>query len=330
MKMKCAVIGLGTIGRVHSKVLLIAKREIVALCDIDKDVAERARAEFAPDARVYVDYKEMIEAEKPDVVHVCTPHDLHAEMVIYLLSRGVNVLCEKPLCINADALSAIIEAETRSTATLGVCHQNRYNTPNAFAKEYLKDKKIVGVHGSVVWHRGEDYYSASKWRGIKARAGGGVLINQALHTLDLCEWFCGEPKKVTARAENLTHQGQIEVEDTLTAVFSEGADFTFFATTASACDLPVEISVRLASGDKLTVLPHTVLENGRVIFEEKAVAFHGKECYGNSHEALVADFYGCVESGRDFPIGVSEAAKVMRLIFAAYESGGETTEIRSF
>lgn len=325
--MKIAIIGLGNIGKVHASVLALQKRHVVALCDVDAERAERIRGEFAPDAKVYADYREMVEVEAPDVVHVCTPHDLHAEMVIYLLSRGINVLCEKPLCINEAELVAIIEAAARSTARLGVCHQNRYNSPNKFAKEYLKDKEIVGAHGSVVWHRDEKYYAEAPWRASKARAGGGALINQALHTLDLCGWFCGQPKKVTAKAENLAHRGQIEVEDTLTAVFSEGASFTFFATTASACSLPVEISIGLASGDKLIVLPHTVLENGRVIFEEKRIDFHGKECYGNSHEALVSDFYDCVESGRAFPTDAVEAAKVMRLIFAAYKSDGETVEV---
>lgn len=327
MSMKCAIIGLGTIGRVHAKVLALEKRNVVALCDIDADAARRAQAEFAPDARIYADYKEMVEAEKPDVVHVCTPHDLHAEMVIYLLGRGVNALCEKPLCINEEELLAIFEAEKRSCAQLGVCHQNRYNSANVFAKNYLSGKKIEGAHGSVVWHRDEEYYKESKWRGIKARSGGGALINQALHTLDLCEWFCGEPTRVAASAENLAHRGQIEVEDTLSAVFSGGADFTFFATTASTCNLPVEITIKLEGGDKLTVLPHSVLENGRMIFEEKRTEFHGKPCYGNSHEALISDFYDCVETNRPFSIDAGEASKVMRLIFAVYESNGETVAV---
>lgn len=325
--MKAAIIGLGNIGRVHAKVLALSGVEIAALCDVDSERAERIRDEFAPTARVYGDYKEMAEREAVDAVHICTPHDLHAEMVIYLLSRGVNVLCEKPLCINERELESVIEAAKKSTATLGVCHQNRYNPATLFAREYLKNKNVVGGHGSVVWHRDEKYYAESPWRASIERAGGGALINQALHTLDLCQWLCGEPRVVIARADNISHKGIIEVEDTLTAIFSEGGEFTFFATTASACDLPITVSVRLEDGEKLMLLPHAVTVNGRTVFEEEPREIHGKACYGSGHETLVKDFYSCIENGRRFPIGAEEAARVMRLIFAAYQSNGEKINV---
>lgn len=331
--MKSAIIGLGVIGRVHAKVLKLQGRNTVAFCDVNASAAESARDEFAPKAAVYTDWKEMVERESPDVVHVCTPHYLHAEMVIYLLGKGINVLCEKPLCINRDELFAVLDAEARSGAILGVCHQNRYNAANRFAKTYLEGKAIEGAHGSVVWHRDREYYSNSDWRGIAARSGGGALINQALHTLDLCEWLCGEPQTVVARADNLAHKDISEVEDTLSAVFSGAADgktcgnFTFFTTIAASCNLPVEISLRLASGETVTVLPHSVLESGKVIFEEEAKEFHGKPCYGNSHEALINDFYSCAKNSTPFAINGSEAAKVLRLIFAAYDSCGEVIVI---
>ncbi len=321
--MKCAIIGLGNIGRVHAKVLSLIGAEIVSLCDTEIERAERIRNEFAPSARVYCDYRLMLEREEVDVVHVCTPHDLHAEMVVYLLKRGVNTLCEKPLCINERELDEVLLAESESTAMLGVCHQNRYNPSTVFVKKYLENKKVLGAHGSVVWHRDEKYYRESPWRASKRRAGGGALINQALHTLDLCQMLAGEPNKVVARAENLAHQGIIEVEDTLTAVFSSGADITFFTTTASAVDVPVEVTLKLDGGDAVTLMPHAVLVNGKTVFEEEKRDFHGKSCYGLSHEALVRDFYDCIEHKRDFPITAREASKVLRLIFAAYKSAEE-------
>jgi len=325
--MKCAIIGLGNIGRLHAKVLTLSGIEIAALCDIDVERAESVRDEFSPTARVYSDYKVMAEREKVDAVHICTPHDLHAEMVIYFLGIGVNILCEKPLCINEKELFEVLEAEKSSSAILGVCHQNRYNPATLFAREYLENKKISGAHGSVVWHRDEKYYEESPWRASKARAGGGALINQALHTLDLCQWLCGEPRSVIARAENLAHREQIEVEDTLSAIFSDGGEFTFFTTTASTCDIPTTTTVRLEDGDRLMLLPHAVLLNGKTVFEEEHRELHGKACYGSSHETLIKDFYGCVEGGRHFSIDAEEAAKVLRLIFAAYKSNGERVDI---
>ena len=321
--MKTAIIGLGNIGRVHAKVLSLIGAEIVALSDIEIGRAERIRDEFAPKARVYDDYKVMLERETVDVVHVCTPHDMHAEMVVYLLKKGINTLCEKPLCISERELDAIFAAEAESSAILGVCQQNRYNPSTVFLKKYLEDKKVLGAHGSVVWHRDEKYYRDSPWRASKSRAGGGALINQALHTLDLCQMLAGEPQKVVARAENLAHKGVSEVEDTLTAVFSEGADITFFTTIAAAVDMPIEVTLKLDGGDVATLTPHAVLVNGKTVFEEERRDFHGKVCYGLSHETLISDFYDCIENDREFPITAREAAKVLRLIYAAYKSAEE-------
>lgn len=325
--MRCGIIGLGVIGRVHAEVLSENGMDVIALCDIDAARAERIRDEFFPKARIYTDYKVMASELCLDVIHVCTPHDLHAEMVIHLLRIGVNVLCEKPLCINERELCAVLLAEKSSKAILGVCHQNRYNPSTLFAREYLEGKKILAAHGSVVWHRDRKYFEQSPWRASATRSGGGALINQALHTLDLCQLIAGEPRTVTARAENLMHREYIEVEDTVTAVFGDGADITFFTTTASAVDLPVEINLKLDGGDKLTLMTRRVLLNGETVFTEEKRKVFGKECYGSSHEMLIKDFYGCVEGGRHFPIDAEEAAKVLRLIFAAYKSNGERVDI---
>ena len=143
--MKNAIIGLGTIGKVHAKVLGLQEKGITALCDIDVAAAERVKGEYAPDAAVYTDWKQMLDEVQPEVVHICTPHYLHAEMVIEALGRGINVLCEKPLCIRKEDIGRILEAEKNSTAQLGVCQQNRYLETNAFVKDYLSDKTVVAA-----------------------------------------------------------------------------------------------------------------------------------------------------------------------------------------
>lgn len=325
--MRTAVIGLGVIGKVHSKVLMMQNRNIVAFCDIDRAAAERAAAEFAPEAEIYVDWREMLDRCKPDVVHICTPHYLHAEMVIEILGRNINALCEKPLCINEDQLEAVLRAEKASKAKLGVCQQNRYRFSNVYTKNYLKDKEILTAHGSVVWHRAEEYYNSAAWRGTVDREGGGVLINQALHTLDLLEWFCGEPEYALAKADNLSLKGVIEVEDTLSAVYSGKSNFSIFATNASKDNMPVEVSIKLKSGEFIKVLPNMVIIDGEVITENSSYPLLGKLCYGNGHDPLISDFYRCIAENDDFPINGEEGAKVIKLILAAYRSKGDVVRV---
>ena len=318
--MRAAIIGYGVIGKVHAKTIP-QYATLEAVCDVNESVFE-----LCPDVKHYTDYKKMLDEVRPDVVHICTPHYLHAEMVIEALGRGINVLCEKPLCIKVEDIDRILEAEKNSKAQLGVCLQNRYNSSNIAIKEYLEGKAVeVGV-GQVSWHRDSAYYASGNWRGKWATEGGGVLINQALHTLDLMQWFCGMPENMIATVSNLTLKDTIEVEDTATLLCSGGGNFNFYATIGTARDCPVEISLR-ADGEWIKIMPkYTVIGDSLTSYRETRHAF-GKECYGSGHGALLADYYDCVATGRHFAIDGAEGAKVVRLILAAYRSGGEQIKI---
>lgn len=155
------------------------------------------------------------------------------------------------------------DAENKSEAMLGVCLQNRYNKSSQFVKRYFQNKKIDFAFGNVLWHRDKAYYASGEWRGKKETEGGGVLINQAIHTLDLMQWICGEPTSVCANTYNYSLKDVIEVEDTAVALFKGDTDFEFFATNTAKTDLPVEIRF-IAGGDIVTLYPDKVLINGDV------------------------------------------------------------------
>ena len=324
--MKIAIIGLGVIGRVHAEALMTLGTPASVLCDLEVEKAESVQKTYAPDAKIYTDWEQMLEAEQPDAVHVCTPHDLHASMTVAALQRDIHVLCEKPLCIRKEDIPVILQAEKESRASLGVCHQNRYNTINVFLKKYLSDKEVAGAHGSVVWKRTAEYYASAEWRGTQTREGGGVLINQALHTFDLLMWLFGEPNSIVAMQENFTLKEQIEVEDTIAIRCFGDVNYSFFATVGSSASFPVELNIRLSNQDHLLALPQTVLLNGTVI-AEKEIRPLGKECYGDGHIRLFEDFYRCVATGEKFPIDGAQAAKVIRMILGAYESKGEKIDL---
>ncbi|MBR7185397.1 MAG: Gfo/Idh/MocA family oxidoreductase [Clostridia bacterium] len=323
MALRIAIIGLGVIGNVHAEVLSTLGTPAAALCDLDAEKAELVRQKFAPDAKIYTDWREMLRDFSPDVVHICTPHDLHAEMTVTALDADIHVLCEKPLCIRHEDIARILAAEERTQAKLGVCHQNRYNAVNVFLKHYLADKKILGAHGSVVWKRTKDYYASAPWRGTMAHEGGGVLINQALHTFDLMMWLCGEPREIAAINGNLTLPGEIEVEDTIAVRCFGMTDYSFFATVGAAHTFPVEMQFKLANGEHVLVLPKTVTVDGQVVETDEITRSFGKSCYGDGHIRLIDDFYRCLAQNEPFPVNGAEAAKVVRMILAAYQSKGE-------
>lgn len=322
--MKVAIIGCGVIAHTHIKTAIDCGESVVALCDVDIEKAKALAKENGLNCHVYRDYKTMLANESVDVVHVCTPHYLHCEMAVYALKKGVNVLLEKPLCISPSEIDAILSAEAESKGILGVCFQNRYNLSVLAAKQYLKDKKIAAAHGEVCWNRGEEYYRSGKWRGKLLTEGGGVLINQAVHTLDLLRVLCGNPTRVTAKCENWYHKGIIEVEDVVSAVFfgEDEGNFDFFATTDATADLPAQITIKTTDRHVVIVLPDAAYADGKILLFDPKKEFIGKSCYGKGHSSLIPDFYDAVKTGRKFPIDGKEAAKVMRLVFAVYKSNG--------
>ena len=319
---KIAIVGLGVIGNVHAAALKEQGKAVYAVCDIDP-----GRLLSFPGALHFTDYETMLEEAKPDAVHICTPHYLHASMIIAALKRDIHVLCEKPLCIHKEEIDEILAAEARSNAILGVCQQNRYKKVSAFVKKYLEGKKCENGYGTVVWERSDAYYRSGAWRGKWATEGGGALINQALHTMDILQWMLGMPESVTATVSNLHSEKAVEVEDTAVCLFGGKTQFSLLTTTGAGFDYPVEVVLR-AEGETIRILNDTVFINDKQVdFEESAQIF-GKSCYGIGHSPLIADFYDCIKCGRPFPINGAEASKVIRMILSCYESKGERIQIQ--
>ena len=329
-KFRVAVVGCGAISGNHISGILEAGETICALCDIDAKKAEQQAVAFdLGDVAVYADYSEMLCREQPDIVHICTPHYLHAPMAIEALGRNVHVLCEKPLCISLEQLDGLRLAERESEATLGVCHQNRWK-PSMQEIKNLASQGIKGAYGSVVWNRDAAYYQSGDWRGTWQEEGGGVMINQALHTLDLLQWICGMPTHVTARIENWHLKDVIEVEDTATARFetADGMPINFFATTGAGASLPITVQLMLADKRKVCAQNAFLFVNDQLhATPSKAPSHLGKEVWGSEHANLIFDFYTSIKNKTHFPLDVEEGGKVIRLILAMYRSEGERIAI---
>lgn len=324
--MNGAIIGCGAISRQHIHGIIAAGGRIAALCDTDSLKAEAVKDRYGLDCPVYTDYKQTVDRQGIDVVHICTPHYLHTEMVEYALRRNVHVLCEKPACISRNELLRLKEAVKNSSAQLGLCLQNRYNDSVKEIRKRLEGRKILGAFGTVAWRRFGEYYTASDWRGQLSKEGGSALINQSIHTLDLLLYLVGTPDSVTACTTNLMHGNEIDTEDTFYAVYQgEGLSFQLFGTTASSVDFPASITI-ITDEFRCTFDGNNLTVDGNVVINS-AARYRGKEVWGGGHERLIKDFYDCLCSGRKFGLDLEEGSKSLKCIFAAYESDGKKTRI---
>ncbi len=322
--MRSCVVGIGSVGPLHINALCELGEEIVALCDIRSEKCDAAKEKFGLNSLVYTDYFKMLDEIKPDVVHICLPHYLHVDYSCAALVRGIHVLSEKPVAISLEELERLKSAVESSCAKFGVCQQNRFNSSVRYIKDLFKGETVFSASGTLVWDRSGKYYTESDWRGRMKYEGGGVMINQALHTLDLLQWFCGMPDKVTANISNNTHKDYIDVEDTAFGVFSVGDESRFIinaTNTAKKCypitfNFSTEHHEVILSGDNIIV-------DGEFVVRSDGKPLYGKDVYGNGHRTLIADFYDCIKTGRKFMLDVYEAEKVIKLILAMYRSNGK-------
>ena len=326
---RTAIVGCGGIAQTHATYLSkMVNVNIVAVCDIITERAEKLKNTYAQEALVFDDYVKMLDTVKPDVLHICTPHYLHAEMAIAALKRDINVVLEKPVCINLTQVEELIRAEKESNAKICISFQNRYLLRNKTAKELIDSGKAGNVKfasGSVLWHRNAAYYTESHWRGFMATEGGGVMINQAIHTLDLMLWLCGEPEKLTAMTANYHLKGVIDVEDTASAyiTFKNGANGMFYATTAHYTDAPISLEIVCENMTLNLVNDDLYIDGVKQNLYDTALDSAGKGYWGVGHMMLFSDYYSRLESGKDMPISVEEASKALKVLLAMYESKGK-------
>ena len=327
--MKVGIIGLGAISTMHIRGLIANGEDIVALCDIVPEKAVAASERFGLSPKIYTDYIEMLDSGEIESVHICTPHYLHAEMIIAALKRNIHVVSEKPVAINEEQLDSIRAALADTKAQLGVCFQNHYNPAVEYAREFLKEREFISATATVMWQRDASYYASGEWRGKWDTEGGGVMINQAIHTLDLLRVLCGMPDSVIAHTANVSLKGKIEVEDTAFGRFTlpSGKVFTLFATNSMTYSFPATITIHADHDTLYMIGDGTVLVNDKVVMKNHAKRGEGKRVWGLGHGALIRDFYGCIAKGERFSLDFYEAELAVKMILAMYRSNGEEIKI---
>lgn len=332
--MRVAVVGCGNVSKNHFSALEnLQSAEIVAVVDIKKDRADEKAAQTG--SRSYYDFDEMLRAEKPECVHIATPHYLHTPMAVKALESGANVFLEKPCSVSADEIKALAEAQKSSGRQVGICFQNRYNKCVRRAKEIIDSGecgKIRAARAFVTWDRDMDYYS-DDWHGTADKECGGVLINQAIHTVDLLGYLCGDCAALEAHISNDHLKGQIEVEDTASVrmELDGGIIAMLYATTAFSVNAEVFIEIFLEDavlrleGERLFRINGDTAES---LVDRADKEFVGKDYWGHGHKAIIKDFYDCLETGRKFSIDAVEGGKAAAVVLASYASSAANERVR--
>lgn len=320
--MRSAIVGCGAISRLHAAAIKDAGAQLAAVCDI---IPERAEA-LADGAAVYTDLDKMLDAEKPDFLHVCTPHYLHLEMAEKALERGISVVLEKPPAMTKAQFERLLSLKKQYGGRVCVCFQNRLNAATLEAKRLVESGEygaLKSMNGVVTWDRRGEYYTASGWRGSYEKEGGSVLINQALHTLDLITYFLGAPTEVRSLISNFSHD-EIETEDTVCAEMRFGdRSALLYATTCCSASPAAEITFFFDKAALTVSADGTVLKQKHKapVVTDARVQTSGKAVWGGSHSELVSRFY----AGEDINT-LESCENTMRLLFAIYDGGLKNAE----
>jgi len=333
-KIGYCVAGLG-VGKAHVEAAAANPNVgYLAICDIDENRLAEVSKNY-PQAVCYNTFEAMLEDPKIDIVSVALPSGMHAEYAVKALEAGKNVLCEKPIDITVEKALTIEEARVRTGMKVGVIFQNRNIPVMRELKKALESGalgKLILGNFAVKWYRDQPYYDAGGWRGTWAMDGGGSLMNQAVHTVDLMQYFMGDVESVQGTYTVANHN--IETEDLTASVirFKNGATATFVSTTC--CNPHRGTFIQIYGSNGCVELNGDNIDAWKItgLSEEEETALCEKYANGGAaavaadptlvtgHASQVNDMIDAVINDRDPQVGPMEAIKAVRIIRAVYES----------
>lgn len=337
--MRFAILGAGVIGAVHARLIesLGAQATLAAVVDVEFPRADALARRYG--ARAYASAAEAYAGDAIDAVAVCLPSALHTGAAVEALQAGKHVLIEKPIAVSLEAADEIIAAERESGRIVGVISQRRFQPPAIAVKEAVDGGRLGRITSGLAesaFFRPQEYYDSGDWRGTRAIDGGGALMNQGIHALDLLIWMLGVPVRVVARTGSVAHE-RIEVEDVAAATieFENGALGVILASTAARPGLPVRLAVH---GDQGTA----VMEEDRLTFFDSAVQAGapepaagppetaGWDAVDAAHRAQYLDFVQAVRDGRSPGVSTEAGRRALAVVLAVYESArtGRAVELK--
>jgi len=344
--MRYCLIGCGRVSPEHIRAARDTNLELAGLCDTDPAQIDQNLAgeqAFLLGVPVYTDYKEMLSAQKPDLVAIATPSGLHAQMAVDCLNAGAHLIIEKPIAMTMDGAALIAQA-AEGTGQM-VCNnlQNRFNPAVIALSEAVDAGRFGTLHSATLqlrWFRGEDYYQQAAWRGTRL-LDGGAMMNQGIHGIDLLCRMLGEPVRVSAITTRRARP--IEMEDLGMAVveFQGGALASIECTTVRYPG--AEESILELNGERGCVrlggIAGHVVERwqfgdaspGEETAMRAKYATEPETVYGSGHSPLYANMLAAIEKSQPPLVGIAEGARALSIVLGAYESSetGQTVILGS-
>ena len=323
--MNACIVGYGAVGPVHAAA--VSKTDggsVYAVCDVNLERARACADEYG--CLIYGDFDEMLSDSAVDVIHICTPHYLHMEMAAKALGAGKHVVLEKPVVICPSDMDELVSLADDAKGKMCVVLQNRANACIKALKEISereKTGKLKGMIGGVYWKRDADYYAKDVWRGKWATEGGGALINQSLHMLDMMIYFGGKVKDLSSTMNHWRVSG-IEVEDDVHAIidFEGGCRGLFNATNCYVTNEPYYLELLFENAhyryadEKL----YRIEADGSSVIAKDEHVLVGKAYWGNGHAQLIGSFYDAL-GGKDAAYtNIHDAYETMAAVFKIYDN----------
>ena len=337
--LRFGIVGCGVISSTHAKCIAeLPGAELVAVCDLVEEKAHLLAAQFP--AEVYTDYRLMFERSDIDIVCVLTPSGRHAEVAIAAACAGKHVIVEKPIEVTLAQADAMIAAAYKAGVKLCVISQHRFDPPVVALKEAILNQKLgqLNFGGShTKWYRSQEYYDSGDWRGTWALDGGGALINQSIHYVDLLTYLMGPIEEISAYAATRAHE-RIEVEDIAVAAlkFRSGAVGLLEGNTAAYPGLCARLDIYGSDGS-------VVIENDRVkdwnlrcgeayLSDDGPVGLiagsSSHDIWHHSHRSQIQDMLAAIRENREPLVNGAEGRRALQIVLGVYESARTGKPVR--
>lgn len=328
--MRIAIVGAGVIGAVHARLIASLGEKAVLAAVVDVDAARAQKLAESYDVPAFSSIAEAHAAQDLQIAAICTPSAYHADAVVAALDAGLHVIVEKPIDVTLDAADRIIAAEHKTGRTVSVISQRRFQPVATHLHAAIARGDLGRLTSATVesaFFRSQAYYESGDWRGTIAIDGGGALMNQGIHALDLLLWMLGKPVSVFAQTRCLAHEN-IEVEDVTGALisFESGAVGLLLASTAAYPGRPVRLAVHGAGGT-------AVMENDRLEYFNSATAPapdkadlderdipEGWSEVDMAHQRQYLDVLAAIANGSAPAITTADGRRALQTVLAIYQS----------
>jgi len=321
MTKKTVVVGLGAICKNHINPTL-KYSSLYGVCDVDKEKAKKYSIDY--NCKAFFDFEDALKDENVTTVHICTPHFLHFPMAKAAVLAKKEVVLEKPAVISMDEYYELKKLSEQTKCMIVL--QNRYNPCVRYIKENWDNLglgSLIGLKGLLFWYRSPEYYKESNWRGKYKTEGGGLLINQAPHILDLLQYFGGEIEKIEGNSHTRFLSGIIEVEDTSegTIHFENGVKAFFYGTNGFPTNNPMDIELVFEKGSLRYDYNRLIMvtEDETKELASDSIVTGAKSYWGAGHDAIIKRFY---ETEDDFP-KIADYEQTAKIIDTLVKSKGE-------